>query len=131
MDKKGLSLRGWRRYNWLRPQCVELEPTIIRADSQEELYEKMWEILEEQMVLEELACTFFSFITKKYEASGAEPGSYSLPHGTEDFSFEQIKERIQRNLDYYKEEYTAVRMRFEFRQRTDEMMRKWFIIVLN
>lgn len=129
MDQKGLTLRGWRRFGWLRPHCVEPAPTPIRAESKEDLHEKMWKILEEQMVGEGLVCTLFNFITKEYEESGAEPGSYSLPHGIEDYSFEQIKERIQRNLDCYKEEYVAVRMRFEPREYTDETVKKWFIIV--
>ena len=57
------------------------------------------EIMKEQMEKNGLRCTLFSYITQKYEESGAEPGMHSHPHGTEECSCDEIMEWINRQIN--------------------------------
>ena len=129
--KVPLGLLAWRRWSWLKPELVNPVPQPIPVSSRDELYEKIREIMKEQMEKNGLRCTLFSYITQKYEESGAEPGMYSHPHGTEECSCDEIMEWINRIRQRHNDEFNAVRMRFEPSEITEETVPNWFIIVLN
>lgn len=122
---KNFSAIGEKRYKLLKPLYVENIDTTGVINSSE-LYDKVREILKELMCEQKQVCTYFGFTTKRDELENADSGFYSY-HIVEDYSYEQLLERFNREI--VRNKLTGISLRFEtYYGAADD---KWFIIVCN
>lgn len=99
---------GEKRYKILKPLLVDVIDTTS-VETTQDLYDKVREILKDQMCIQKKVCTYFGFTTRRDELENADAGHYSY-NVVEYYSYEELIERFNREVARY--ELTGFRLRF-------------------